>query len=398
MVNYSLVLIFFTISGAMQGWEYVKLMEQYKSVQWAHIGKSVIYRYVRFLPLYAYLILFRATIFVRMQDGPFWPRMQQPSQTNCRRNWWANLLFINNYFDATKQCMVESWFLAVDMQLYVISTVVLLLVWKFPQHKFRILFSVVFVSSLIPGVVAYFKELEGFLLLQPESVKYNLIDNQTYHQLYISTFANLSSFFIGTFGVILLQFIFARNTKWNEKNKVYFMLAFLVSFLTVIFSFIVYKKDFGYSSWRNALFVILQKSGWGVLAITTYTILNSKVGENIRIYLKMKIFRILGRLSFSVYLCHLIVIQYMIDGSRQPLHLKSEYLWLSEVLTIILSYCLALVLCLTIEYPAVVLQNLVFGSDALNGEDKKFEKIKAKRGVFVISREKIGGATRNRTD
>lgn len=183
-------------------------------------------------------------------------------------------------------------------------------------------------TSLIPGFVSYFKNIEGSLVFQPESAKYNLIDSQTFRELYIPAYVNLGSFFTGTIGMYLLQLIFDRNLtfEWFKKMKFLFTFVIALFFLSAFSGVVYYKYDLGNSSLFNPLFVILTKSMWGLLGIITYIGLISKAGGFVRTFFRMKFFNILGKLTFSVYLCHLIVIQYMVDVSRQPLHLKLDTL------------------------------------------------------------------------
>ena len=46
------------------------------------------------------------------------------AHTGCPKIWWSNLLFINNYFSnlfGGPTCMVHSWSIAVEVQMYVLT-------------------------------------------------------------------------------------------------------------------------------------------------------------------------------------------------------------------------------------------------------------------------------------
>lgn len=45
----------------------------------------------------------------------------------CDRFWWRNILYVNNWFPFTEMCMIWSWYLANDMQFYVIAIVLLMI-------------------------------------------------------------------------------------------------------------------------------------------------------------------------------------------------------------------------------------------------------------------------------
>ena len=56
--------------------------------------------YFRLTPVYAMVIGFYATIFVKLGDGPIWDQKVGLERDRCRENWWANILYINNYVNA----------------------------------------------------------------------------------------------------------------------------------------------------------------------------------------------------------------------------------------------------------------------------------------------------------
>lgn len=47
--------------------------------------------------MYVLLILFEATEFVNAPNGPLWRKINKPGMSFCRKHWWTNLLFLNNY-------------------------------------------------------------------------------------------------------------------------------------------------------------------------------------------------------------------------------------------------------------------------------------------------------------
>ena len=55
----------------------------------------------RLTPAYGLIMLMFSTLAVHVGSGPFWSFMVRQSD-NCAKNWWANLLYINNYVDTKK--------------------------------------------------------------------------------------------------------------------------------------------------------------------------------------------------------------------------------------------------------------------------------------------------------
>lgn len=59
--------------------------------------KAVVYRYVRLMPLMTFFLMFNSSWMYRFGSGPFWDKMSFAERQFCRKNWWTNLLFLNNY-------------------------------------------------------------------------------------------------------------------------------------------------------------------------------------------------------------------------------------------------------------------------------------------------------------
>ena len=73
------------------------------------IGKFLlnhyVYRYLRYTIFYAIMLLIHITLSPYFgQSGPVYPIDGTESST-CRRTWWRNLLYINNFFDSRDGCM-----------------------------------------------------------------------------------------------------------------------------------------------------------------------------------------------------------------------------------------------------------------------------------------------------
>lgn len=51
------------------------------------------------------VLAMHSTWLIHLSNGPYWNKIIGTEYTNCRRNWWANILYINNYID--NENMVE---------------------------------------------------------------------------------------------------------------------------------------------------------------------------------------------------------------------------------------------------------------------------------------------------
>ncbi|XP_076316376.1 nose resistant to fluoxetine protein 6-like [Tachypleus tridentatus] len=86
--------------------------------------RYVVHRYWRLTPPLMLVISFMFLLPL-ISSGPFWTKFVEPQIQNCRDTWWANMFYFTNFIGSEKQCITPYWYLAADMQLYLISPIVL---------------------------------------------------------------------------------------------------------------------------------------------------------------------------------------------------------------------------------------------------------------------------------
>lgn len=88
---------FFFISGFLLAVHFIEELMHKRPYNFKYFWIAVIYRYLRLTPVYMYVLLFDATLLVKSQIGPLWKRQAGLEKVYCRRNWWTNLLLVNNH-------------------------------------------------------------------------------------------------------------------------------------------------------------------------------------------------------------------------------------------------------------------------------------------------------------
>ena len=93
-----------------------------------------------------------------MSFGPFYWENVWPQAELCRNNGWQNLLYINNFYKQEEQCLAQTWYLANDMQFYILSPLILIPLWKKPKYGFT-------VGAIIYTILTF---IIGFLVVNYE--------------------------------------------------------------------------------------------------------------------------------------------------------------------------------------------------------------------------------------
>lgn len=153
---------FFTISGALVTWSVLKeLKKRYsskKNPQNNHTKQSIfrkklniplmyIHRYLRLTPAFAALILFSVSLIRYIGSGPIWPEVTNYVLVrNCEKYWWSALLYVQNYVNPNEMCLGHSWYLSVDMQLFILSPIILYPLWKWGKKFIWVVSVLAFLS------------------------------------------------------------------------------------------------------------------------------------------------------------------------------------------------------------------------------------------------------------
>uniref|UniRef100_A0A182IKY1 Acyltransferase 3 domain-containing protein n=1 Tax=Anopheles atroparvus TaxID=41427 RepID=A0A182IKY1_ANOAO len=325
-------------------------------------------RYVRLTPVYAFILFLEGTWLVRFLDGPLWRRGFETARIYCRRNWWANLLYINNYYATDEPCMPHTWYLAADFHMFIYGLVVCAVVLRYPKFRNYILYLLLLIWSMIAAIIVYVNEYEAVTILPPEPLRFFYWYWDMYHETYIPTHMNLINYtaaIMGSFYILHLQ-------KKNFKTPKMFSLLWLLGMLAIPGSFMagyfLYSNLFETPSAWMALVFPLGRIFFTALVVFLAVGFIFRASKPILRLLNIHFFGILGRLSYSAYLCHMFIDRAIGLGTRRSKNLGVFDMIASTLSTLVMSYVLGWMLCLMLESPFISLQKLLF--ESFNGKRK----------------------------
>ena len=126
-----------------------------------------LHRYIRLLPIMVFTILFFTYILPEIGQGPAWGFMYAQKEV-CKQHWWLNLLYINNMWAESNTCIGWVWYLANDMQFFLISPLIVLLYCKNRKMGFILLWLLVFISCLLTFILGFVYKLSGAIQMGVE--------------------------------------------------------------------------------------------------------------------------------------------------------------------------------------------------------------------------------------
>lgn len=101
-------LTFFVISGFLLALNYHRVTTESNQSYSLLFIKFNIFRYLRLTIPYGFMVLITGVYFNNL-GGPMWKHIVEKEQMACRKNWWLNLLYINNYVNRDESVSISDF-------------------------------------------------------------------------------------------------------------------------------------------------------------------------------------------------------------------------------------------------------------------------------------------------
>ncbi|XP_067634108.1 nose resistant to fluoxetine protein 6-like [Eurosta solidaginis] len=352
-----LVDVFFTISGFLQTYNFLRNAKQLEIIRtnslWQNVKqffKLLFHRYLRLAPLYLLIVGTVDLFYAYIRDISVY-HISDRFDEKCSKYWWRNLLFIQNYWDHNEMCLNWTWSLACEMQYYVLATILLFTYAKNPRLVKG------FTVTIFAGTIIWTYSI-GF------GTKFQLS--------FDSAFATGTDIYISPF-VRVLPYVMGAITAWNllerqsqfdlseMKEKCFWNLAILTFFCCIYSTF---KRDL--SVLASVTLIVAGRFLFG-LSIC-WTILGSATGRGTwwsRI-LEGKVFQHINRVTYAIYLLNPFVIAFVFSLTNASTHADPLVLSVLTSGFIVIVYLLAVLFSLAFEVPYCNWSNLI-----LKGGSKK---------------------------
>ncbi|XP_067125644.1 nose resistant to fluoxetine protein 6-like [Centruroides vittatus] len=324
---------FFFISGLLVTYTVMKKCKELKTI---NIPLFVFHRYWRIAPVL--IITICILFFVPwMGSGPLWHELVDKEITACRRNWWTNVLFINNFVSLDESCLEHTWFLACDFQFYILSIPVLLLLLRWPIIGMIVNLILIILSMVITGYITYVRNFTPTILIIYSDSEFRKNLN---HQLYFKPYAHAGPYFVGfAVGYFVEKYSALKTTK--RVNVFGWLVAIGFSCLSL---YGVYDWNRGYlpGTFITVLYASTHRTAWA-LGLAWLTIMCcTENGGFVAKLLSWKALIPLSRCTFIAYLIHIHVQMHYVARSRAMVFADHQvYIWLffgNLVISFVLSF------------------------------------------------------------
>ncbi|XP_067139818.1 nose resistant to fluoxetine protein 6-like [Centruroides vittatus] len=308
-------------------------------------------RFIRLIPVLLAVICSLLLLPI-VGSGPVWEEFVGSRVEKCQENWWATLLFINNWISYDNMCLQVSWYTSVDVQLHILSLIILIPFFK--KRKIGIAIGVFLIIACSLTIVIYMVLTDMFpsTILPDKDLQHRIAD------LYMKPYTHAGPFCIGLFtGYFIVRY---SETKIKKSIQVVMWCGALMCNLLVIY--LPHRIYSGYvsSPFGTAQFTAITRLCWATgLSWICYACITGKAGFANKIF-SFKLFIPLSRLTYCAFLLHEIVLALRYGLLRQTL-VFSNYNMVYEFLsTFFVVMVLSVFLHLGVEAPLTRIKYYIF--------------------------------------
>ncbi|XP_045771028.1 nose resistant to fluoxetine protein 6-like isoform X2 [Maniola jurtina] len=274
-----------------------------KKIGLAFWWQVIMHRVVRITPLSMFVVGLTATWWRHMSDGPLWSTLVQAESDRCRNKWWTHAFYVNNLVMPDERCLIQTWFLAVDMQLYLVTSVLLVLLIRRPHTAVKV-FSALFVLSILANfAITYNWDLTILFLGNPELIRWQYKGVPSFKWQYAAPWSSAPAAILG----LLLAFVYhlMRKSEYDLHKNTWFRILYRMSvpamFLWILGGFLM--KDCQ-DKFLVTLFSTLERPVFGVIVSIAMIGFFYRLDRIWWWILSWRSWQILGRMSLSMLLIH----------------------------------------------------------------------------------------------
>ena len=309
--------------------------------------------------VYAFILFFSWTLTVHLGNGPMWKAgygEDSVLQKTCQKYWWTNLLYINNLYswELNDECVGWTWYLANDMQFFVFAPIIIIPLYFFFPFGL-IIAGILLVATLVAnGTISALEELD------PSSIQDGVFSIPS--NIYIKPYTRAAPYIVG----LVMGYVLFKNFKikihWFADWLIYqaiFLTAACCLFACVYGLYSSFDRG-GLSLAESVSYFMFSRFTWGVgLALLVFTFHNGYASA-INAFLSMSFWVPLGRLTYTIYLIHPIVIFVFLGNLREPFTYTNISLAVNYAAIVVFSFGAAGVVAVFVEFPLYNLEMAIF--------------------------------------
>ena len=368
---------FFWMSGLLMTYLFIIEFDKTPGIPIMKLILVYVHRFLRITPVYMFCLLFWWSLQPYMGNGPMWVEITDRFNDDCDDHWYTNLLYVNNFVPnwKTSSCLGQSWYLANDMQFFIISPIILIIYLKvFKQFAWICVVAFNILGIVTAGTIAHHFNLNPVILSSDNKENY-------FNYYYTKPYCRIPPYIIGVAcGLILYSYrqnkksgvVYDRIALFLGKsldNQIIRYITFAIGLFIINFLiFIQYNTyrhpgDGEYHHWSNNqkyAFIALERVFFGIglsFVLMPMILGYFTFAANI---MSAYIWSVMARFTFVMYLMHYAIIETALFSSKTNVEFNQYNNIRDAFYFFFLAFVCSIPIVLGIEMPSGNLEKLLF--------------------------------------
>ncbi|CAH0554821.1 unnamed protein product [Brassicogethes aeneus] len=256
-------------------------------------------------------------------------------------------------------CCEHTWYLSVDMQLFLLSPLILFPLIKWPKAGLTVLIGCIFFGFASPFMATYLQDLAGS--------SYTVSISDYMSKYYFQTYARLGPYVIGMlFGWVIYKLkedkgLIQISQKYNKMIIFTLWVIIFTGLLACTYggSDIITAKETGI--WARTFYNGFNRNAWAISVCLMVTMCVAGYGGPVNGFLSLPVFQILSKLSYSMYLVHYLVINVRNMSTKVGLYFSETNVIYEFCGDFMITVFIGFFLCAIFESPIIILEKFLFG-------------------------------------
>uniref|UniRef100_S4NN86 Drop dead n=1 Tax=Pararge aegeria TaxID=116150 RepID=S4NN86_9NEOP len=352
---------FLYLSGFLNAHNLLQELERKGTID---MKSRLLTRWFRLFPMFLSLMLFCTYILPDVNNGPQWNLVVEEHSRVCEKNMWKSFLFIHNYFGFEEMCLTHTHQIGMDMQLYVATLPLMLVLWKFRTLGLTLILGVATASTILRYLAIQWYDISMFVYYGISVQK--LLDAARYS--YILPTHRATIYLIG---VIMAYFIKSKQSRINLSNtqvRLVWAVCFALGAFTIVSPYQQGLEGYQYEHFDAAMFAAFTPILWGLfMCIAHWCICNDYAGIGTW-FVESLMFKFFNKIAYGVYLTQFPIFFYNVGVQRHSEHYTPLLLFhVPEMAAVFLISILATV---AIEMPFNQVYRIYFGKSQTKLKEK----------------------------
>ncbi|XP_017783226.1 PREDICTED: uncharacterized protein LOC108567335 [Nicrophorus vespilloides] len=320
------------------------MVRNYAANQTLGFRRMCVDRMFRILPSLIVTIIFCTEILPNLSSGPYKPMLVGHHANLCRKFWWRNVLFINNLYPFEEMCLTHTHQIAIDMQLFVVSPIIVYFLLKRRIFGYILGFSIILASSILKYLTIAEREL-SYIVYFGTSVS-QLFDTANYS--YIRATHRVGIYAMGIFAAFTIR-DFNKFTVFMKRNPSLYVIFGMGSGLWVMLRHHrMGLSAYAYDAKEAADFGAIGSFLWACSVSWTIHASENDYGGWFPKLLSWKHFAHFTKISYAFYLVQFPLLFHSVASTKHPIPFDSNFLELGETCRMFLA---SILLTLLVEIP-----------------------------------------------